>query len=225
MLKLGMKRMAPLVPIVLFFCNQSGGSGSQERPDNLQCHTSIFMLEDFRSGTKGVSSPDQAKRVTLAKDFTFRVLNSDKEIGRIDFKDLSSNVQIVWAPDSRKFSITYSSGGAIGTFRAHVYRIQREAIIELSKLPESASDDFEKKYYCKMRGNNMSALGWQTDSQAIFLVAEVYPTSDCGKIWQQEAGYLVDMDGNITRHFTKEQTRKIEQECRSRGLTTFPSMR
>jgi hypothetical protein len=123
----------------------------------------------------------------------------------------------MWAPDSEKFSITYSTGGAIGTFRVRIYRIERDAIIELRKDPESAFDDFRKKYYCEVRGNNISALGWQADSQAIFLQTGVYPTSDCGEICEQEAGYLVDMDGNIIHRFASEQIRKIEQECGKDG--------
>ena len=199
---------------------------SQERTGTFQCHAAnFFMLDDFRSGTKGINSPDHVKRVTLAKDFTFRILNAGKEIGRIEYKDLYSNAQIIWAPDSEKFSITYSSGGAIGNFRVHMYRIEREAVIELLKPPETAFDDFRKQYFCKIRGNNIRALGWQADSRAIFLIAGVYPTSDCGEIWEQEAGYLVDMDGSILRRFNNRQTKRIEQACWNDGQAVLPSSR
>jgi hypothetical protein len=142
------------------------------------------MLDDFHSGAMDVNSPDYTNRVTLAKDFSFKILKAGEEIGRIDLQDLSSNVQILWVPDSQKFSITYNSGGAMGTFRTHVYRIEREAVIELLKPLKTAFDDFKKQYYCKARGNNISALGWQTDSQAILLHTEVYPTSDGEDTWE-----------------------------------------
>jgi hypothetical protein len=124
---------------------------------SLVCGKTIYNLKDFDSGTTAVMSPNRSNKVLLAKDGSFRVLQAKIEIGALQLPDSSSNIELVWAPDSEKFSITYSDGGAEGTFHAHVYLLTAGGVMELTKLPEIAFEEFKKHYYCTARGNNIYA--------------------------------------------------------------------
>ena len=179
----------------------------------LACGKPIYSLKDFDSGTTAVVSPNRANKVLLAKNGSFLVLRAKNEIGALQLPNLSSNVEVMWAPDSEKFSITYSDGGAEGAFHAHVYLLTPTGVTELTKLPEIAFEEFKQHYYCSARGNNIYALGWTSNSKQIFFVTQVYPTGDCGENFGRYGGYLLDLEGNIVRRYGDKQTELIQDAC------------
>jgi hypothetical protein len=207
------------------------GEGRTSHPDvveyKLACQSpNDYMLQDFGSGTASILSPNKKSQVLLANDFSLRVLHEGQEIGTLPpFNDMDSNLQVMWAPDSEKFSITYSNGGETGIFYAHIFGLGASGITEFAKPPQIAFDDFKKKYYCAARGDNISALGWTLDSSAVFLMTEVYPTSDCGSIWGKEGGYLMDLDGKILRRYGDRETQRIEAACDRSGRIVLPVSR
>jgi hypothetical protein len=188
----------------------------------LACKQSNYSLAAFSSGTTAITAPDGRRRVVLAKDFSLRVLAVDREVGAIRLKDLSSNIGVVWSPDSRKFFINYSDGGAIGGFHVHVYSVGLDSVTELSKPPLTAFNDFKKRYYCKARGDNIEGIGWTSDSSAVFFVASVYPTSDCAPIWDKTLGYLVSLNGEIISRYTRKEARKIRASCEDTRRAVLP---
>jgi hypothetical protein len=204
-------------------CNFATPSiASDEKALSLSCRTTSYMLDDFDEGNRTVVSPNGKRMVLLAKTFTFEVLEGKQALGRVEFKDLNSNVRIQWSPDSDKLAITYSDGGAIGLYHSHVYSVAANGMNELKDVSEVPFKDFKRDFYCPERGNNISVLGWQSDSTAVLFVAQVYPTGDCGKAAGSEAGYLVDLKGNIERQFGEEEIKRLEQECRKRGHASVP---
>jgi WD40 repeat protein len=178
------------------------------------------MLQDF-DFMPSVVSPDGTKRVLLSKDYSFRVFDGKREIGAFHLHELSSNISIVWSPDSDRFAISYSDGGAIGGYHANIYQLERGAIIELPKPPKVAFDDFKKRYYCEERGNNIWFLGWSTDSALAFFVVQVSPTGDCGSIEGKSAGYLVDLNGNIVAKYDEKSTDAMQASCDKSGRVSF----
>jgi hypothetical protein len=150
-------------------------------------------------------------------------MENGREIGVISINDLSSNIEIVWAPDSRKFAITYSDGGAIGIFRTRVYQLSEQNVTELAKPVATAFDEFKSNLYCPARGDNVLFIGWTADSQALLIVGQVYPTSDCGHIWGMQRGYLMDLNGNVLRRYGDKEATSLQTSCDKSGRAVLPS--
>lgn len=209
-----MRREICLVGLLLsVVCGSHVAADSRAQSHLTECKARSHMLSDFRTGSISVVSPDQSNRILLAKDFSLKVIKGGEEVGSLQIPDMDSNIRIVWAPDSRKFSVTYSDSGAEGVYHVRLYLLRNDGITEIPRPVDAAFEDFKKHYNCLVRGNNISLLGWTSDSNAVFLVAQVYPTSDCGSIWQEWAGYLVNLQGNILHRYGKKQTKTIEDSC------------
>jgi len=184
----------------------------------LTCSTHEYALQDFDSGTEAVVSPDRQKRAVLAKDGSLRIFEGEREIGEVALPDISADLEVAWAPDSRKFGVTYSDGGATGGFHAHVYALANGRVTELSTITRVAFDDFRKDYYCEARGwNNQYVVGWGAGSRTVFVVAEVYPTSDCGKDFGKMRGYLMTVGGKILHRYDDKTTQRITDVCWKSG--------
>ena len=190
-------------------------------PVAFACSSRHFMVDDFQNQPV-VKSPDGKMAVRLTTDGTFDAMLGDAVVSRIKFPDIESNIEIGWSPDSSQFFISYSDGGAIGGFHVHLYRLKGIILTE-SRAPAEVAKDFKAKHWCKTRGNNLSFLDWTPDSKIGFFVAEVYPTSDCGRDMGFRQGYAVNIeDGKIVRVFTQQRTDIIEKSCREFGTLLLP---
>lgn len=193
------------------------------RNPNLTCPMRDYMLQDFDRGTQTIIAPNGSSKIVLAKDFSLRVFANNREIGTVITPGMSADLQIIWAPDSQKFGITYSDGGAEGTFQGHLYRLTSNGTSELSRPIRVAFDDFKKRYFCKIRGNNEYVLGWGSESSTIFVILQVYPTGDCGENFGKMNGYLMDLDANILRRYSDKETEKIQDSCWKSGHAALDS--
>jgi hypothetical protein len=189
---------------------------------NIECRSRTYMLEDFDSGKTAIVAPNGVNSILLANDGSFRVVRAGTMIGRVKMLDLSADIKIVWSPDSQKFAITFSDGGAEGAFHAHLYELQTNSINELRKPVEVAFNDFRTSYYCPARGNNIYFEGWTQDSDEVLIITEVFPTGDCGGIAGRQAGYLLDLHGNIVERFTDKQIQAIGAACDKSGHANLP---
>ena len=195
----------------------------QHNPYSFACRSAYFNTLDNFDKEPTVTSPDKTKAVELTKDYKFRVIADGTVASTLDFPDVSSNVEIGWSPDSSQFFISYSDGGAVGGYHVHLYQLVDNQVQE-SQAPSTVAAGFKGKHWCEARGNNMFFLDWTQDSKIGFLVAEVYPDSDCGKQMGQFRGYAVNpLDGTILRVFSKKETDRIEMSCRKSGRLVLPS--
>lgn len=120
-------------------------------------------------------------------------------------ENLSASVYIAWSSKTQWFSVTWSDGGAIGGFHTRVFRISGDTVSESHPVERSFAD-FKSRHYCKTRGDNVQAYGWDRPSGGIMLVMSVYPTADCGRDLGHTEGYLVrPNDGVVLRHLTAAQ--------------------
>ena len=177
------------------------------------CGTNSYSLRDFDAGETSVAAPNHSSTVLLAKDGSFRVLQDNKEIGLVHLRGLSSNINVAWAPDSQKFAITYSDGGAEGAFHAHIFQLEKNGVVENSKAVQTAFHDFKARHYCQERGNNVYVEGWTLDSGKVFVITQVYPTGDCGKEFGLLQGYLLDLNGKIAQRYANGETLAIQSHC------------
>jgi hypothetical protein len=94
------------LPILLgtfIFCNKGGTVEPGETEYRLACKSPhYYMLSDFKSGHASILSPDRKSQVLLTKSFSYEVFHEGRGIGTVPpFADVYSNVQVMWAPDSR----------------------------------------------------------------------------------------------------------------------------
>jgi hypothetical protein len=182
-----------------------------------------FDLEDFGRPSAKVDSPDGRKTIRLMKDGSFAVFEGTAPLTSISVKELSSNIEVGWSPDSTQFFISWSNGGAIGAFVSRIFRIESGKVVRLN-APQIAYEDFKIKHFCPERGmNNEYVLGWSADSKDLFLVLEVYPSRGC-KERSLFRGYLVEAGtGNILRMFSESDTNLIKDASRQAGFVTIPA--
>jgi hypothetical protein len=80
--------------------------------------------------------------------------------------------------------------------------IADDKVVETESV-RSAYADFRSRHWCKTRGDNVQAYGWDENTGALVLVASVYPTGDCGKDLGHTEAYLVQpKDGAIIKHLS-----------------------
>ena len=193
-------------------------------PSCFACSSSYFTLDDFEK-QRVVDSPDGQKRVQLTKSGKFRVLIGDVVTAEITMPEISCNIEVGWSPDSEQFFISYSDGGAAGGYYVHMYIVKGNTLSE-SNVPSMVMQRFKSKHWCATRGDNLYFLAWTPDSKIAFLVAEVYPTSDCGKEMGTLRGYAADTaSAKVLRVFGQKQTDAIEKECRASGRLELKSSR
>jgi len=207
----------------VLFLSQSGRTQNpMHDPVAFACNSRHFMQDDFRSQPV-IDSPDGKKAVRLTQDGNFEIVVDAAVISRLRLPDIECNIEVGWSPDSSQFFISYSDGGAAGGFHVYLYRLNGTALTK-SRIPAAVAKDFKAKHWCKTRGNNLFFLNWTPDSKIGFLVAEVYPASDCGEEMGLYRGYVVNLDnGRILHIFTEAQTDAIEKNCRASGSLALPS--
>jgi len=211
-----------LVMVLALFPHPLLGQSVAHDPDSFACRSSHYMLDDFETQPT-VFSPDNMKAVRLTKDFKFRVTIGRTAVSEFGIPDVSCNVEVGWSPDSSEFFISYSDGGAIGNYHVHMYRLVGNTL-KKSRVPTTVAESFKIKHWCESRGNNLFFLDWTPDSKVALLVAEVYPTGDCGKELAVYRGYVVRLrDGKIMRILGEKQTDSVEKECRASGRLALPS--
>jgi hypothetical protein len=158
---------------------------------------------------------------TESEGATFWFVRGQKEIFKFTAKDLDS--RSVWiaidhdsaldrAHDQAHIALTYSDGGAIGRFHVRVFLIDANGVRDVSKCIDGPVADFKARHYCKVRGDNVSALKWIRGG--LLILTEVYPTGDCGPELGYLEGYLVSVpQGKILEHMSFNQLRHYPGVC------------
>ena len=220
------KMSTKLLVIALFTIPLSVALSAQTPPTDTNAYavsSRTFDREDFGRPNSTVVSPDKSKTIRLMKDGSFAVLDGASPVTNISVKELASNIEVGWSPDSTQFFISWSNGGAIGVFVSRIFRIESGKVDELS-APQTAYEDFKIKHFCPQRGmNNEYVLGWSADSKDLFLVLEVYPSREC-KERSLFRGYLMEAaTGVVLRVFSESDTNLIKDASRQAGFVTIPA--
>jgi hypothetical protein len=188
---------------------------SQQQTDfheiSFPCQAQTFFIQDAGKAVANVRSPDGQKRVVLDDASTFTVVAHGRVLKALKYYEMNSNIYVGWSPDSSQFFIMYSDGD----WHVHIFTLDDDRIQELA-LPKSALDDFQKNHSCATRDNSVLFLSWTEDSQKLFLVTEVHPTSDCAAEAGRFQGYLMQVrTGEILHRFNEKETTEIEKQCQA----------
>jgi hypothetical protein len=132
----------------------------------------------------------------------FTLSRDGKTILSTRLKDLSASVFVAWSKRSDWFAITWSNGGAIGNFHTRVFHTADDKVVEAESV-RIAYAEFRSRHWCRTRGDNVQAYGWDEETAALVLVTSVYPTGDCGTDLGHTEAYLVQpTDGAILKHLS-----------------------
>ena len=88
-------------------------------------------------------------------------------------KDLSASVFVVWSAGNDWFAITWSDGGAIGNFHTRVFHIADNKVNEAESV-RNAYADFRSRHWCRTRGDNVQAYGWDKNTGALASTNSTY---------------------------------------------------
>jgi hypothetical protein len=148
---------------------------------------------------------------TVTESGKFTLSRGKKVILLTRLKDLSASVFVVWSERNDWVAITWSDGGAIGNFHTRVFHIAGDEVNEAESV-KTAFSDFRGRHWCKARGDNVQAYGWDEKMRALVLVTSVYPTGDCGKdLGHTEAYWVQPTDGAILRHLSLREFNEYAQ--------------
>lgn len=135
----------------------------------------------------------------------FAVLRGQQPIFKKYVTDTSNpNGWLAVSDDRRSFAINTSNGGAAGGWSVSILRINDDGTVhDLSSSMKSVVKDFASHHHCAARGENQQAIRWQTNDQ-LLIVAEVYPTGDCGAEAGFGEGYILEAStGYIIRRLSE----------------------
>lgn len=88
--------------------------------------------------------------------------------------------EVVWSPDSKRFAVNLSDGGAVGTWDADIFDIDATGHARALGISELIRHAAKALPLCLSPEHvNVAVLGWDADGDVVFLVAEVPPHSSC----------------------------------------------
>jgi hypothetical protein len=88
--------------------------------------------------------------------------------------------EVGWSASSAMFFVTYSDGGAVGSYHVAAYRISAGKMEKID-LDDAVRRDFQKHYpKCDSPEEpNIAGVAWSEDSTKLLVAAEVLPHSNC----------------------------------------------
>jgi hypothetical protein len=133
------------------------------------------------SGSDEFPSPDGEKTIVLR-------WNNDqpKVFVRVKGKEYSVPFspwpcpEFQWSPDSQAFFVTFSDGGAVGTYKTLVVSPFAQSV-QITDPTAAVEKEFLAHYpKCfDPETPNLAAVSWQGDSTRLLLAAQVLPHSNC----------------------------------------------
>jgi len=139
---------------------------------------------------------------TVKEDGSFTLSRDSRVLLSTHLADLSASVFVTWSSHSDWFAVTWSDGGAIGNFHTRVFHVKENRVEEADSV-QTAFANFRRRHWCRTRGDNVQAYGWDRETGTLVLVTSVYPTGDCGKDLGHTEAYLVEpAGGSIRKHLT-----------------------
>jgi hypothetical protein len=161
------------------------------------------------------NSPDGKSAVSLqnldsdADDFPTQVTVRTAQstlTGRINF---GLNAEVLWSPDSRAFTITGSSEGAMGQYHTNVFIVGKNRLITipLTQLIEAAFGHPVKCGWSEVP--NVAAVKWLNGSSTLLLAAQIIPHSNCDSFGTFK-GFVVDLrTKRVVRGFDQLKVKRL----------------
>jgi len=161
-----------------------------------------------------ITSPDGRKAIVVRPP---RVSTSDEthdvrvRVNGREFKTQIGawvNAEVLWAPDSKAFLVTYSDGGGIGTFHVKVFYPTATGLHISEPVPNGrrlfAPWCFGTEY------PNVGGIRWMgKDSTRLLIAIEVPPHSSCASMGTFRAFEIRLPDGKVLNRFGQIEAKKL----------------
>ena len=105
---------------------------------------------------------------TVKEDGSFTLSRDSKVLLSTHLANLSASVFVTWSSHSDWFAVTWSDGGAIGKFHTRVFHVKENQVEEAASV-QTAFADFRRRHWCRTRGDNVQAYGWDRGTGALVL--------------------------------------------------------
>lgn len=134
-------------------------------------------------GAAGIWSPDHLRKITTRSspegDTAVFAVDENGHEFPID-TDAWPCPEIGWSPTSASFFVTYSDGGAVGTYHVSAYRFSEGNLTRMDPTP-AVRQDFQKRYpKCFAQEEpNIAGIAWSADATTLLVAAEVLPHANC----------------------------------------------
>jgi hypothetical protein len=159
-----------------------------------------------------VTSPNGRKRI-IVKNYELRVESDGRQMRTPSGEPIGVYplAEVGWAPDSGAFFLTWSDGGAVGSWNTDVYLLTPSGLRK-AEATDNVRRDFMKRYNCDVWGEhtgnevpNIAGLKWLKGSKQLLLIAEVPPHSSCPEMGKF-MGYSVSVPSGkiLVRYSAKE---------------------
>lgn len=153
-------------------------------------------------GSVRVTSPDKGKTAELHKG-KLGVFVAGRQVYSYSDWEMSAGGELGWSSDSKAFSVTWSDGGAVGSFHVDVFVVSGNSVRHLN-VSEPILRDFRTRHRPCPRHDNARAAAWLDGSSRLMVVTETYPTGDCPDL--KEFGYIVAIpSGRILGRYSRRE--------------------
>ncbi len=91
------------------------------------------------------------------------------------------NAEVLWAPDSSAFTVTYSDGGAVGDYLVELHYVDQSGLRKVDPTKMVKRDFMARPLACggPREEPNLAVVRWGDDSKSLYIAAEVQPHSVC----------------------------------------------
>jgi hypothetical protein len=112
--------------------------------------------------------------------------------------------EIGWSLTSALFFVTYSEGGAVGTYHVATYRLSAGNMRKMD-LTTAVRRDFQRQYpRCfSPEEPNIAAVAWSADSSRLLVAAQVLPHANCDNMGTFKLYEVAVPSGAIVRRISQ----------------------
>lgn len=114
--------------------------------------------------------------------------------------------EVLWSPDSEAFFVTYSDGGAVGTFHLMVFYVGETGLRIVEPIPNGR--EVFAPHCFSPENPNVAGIRWVGDSSRLLLAIEVPPHSSCADMGTFRAFEIRLPDGGIVNRFDQLPAKK-----------------
>jgi hypothetical protein len=172
-------------------------------------------IADYPAGGSAIDvvSPDKAIVLSL-RDSTLRI-QLTREPRRFVGGPIAIDgpAEVMWAPDSRAFALTWTDGGWVGTWHVVVYRLSGDTVEEVDTAKQAFRDFSGRKVVrdrqCDVEAPNMGAVAWLKGSSRLLVLAEAPPHSSCCDMGKLQ-GYAINIvTGGIVSRYDETDLKRV----------------
>jgi hypothetical protein len=187
------------------------GRGLSQSEDSIYSRRATYIWGDEE---KEIRSPDgrsaifvRSPRASLPEETHFVFVRSEGHDYPTHIGELV-NAEVSWSPDSRAFFLTYSDGGAVGTYHVKIVYLTPRGLHVVE--PISNGRVLSTPKCLTPERPNVGAITWPRGiSSRLVIAVEVPPHSSCASMGTFRAFEIALPRGRVLRRYTQKQAKRV----------------